>query len=92
MSSVEFMVSPILSKMRTDVLEGFVDRYNDVFDTDGSIRVCGRAKCSALIGYAYELVGSSIEFGSIDRGYMNVDNIKELHDAVQKEISSRTAE
>lgn len=59
----------------------FETLYNDVFDSDDNIKICGRNKCKILIKKCNELNAELVKthpdyFGSDDTGYMNVENIK----------------
>lgn len=56
----------------------FKDLYNEVFDTDGNVRSCGRVKTKKLIESA-EQIKSGVDFGNSATGFMNVDNIKKLY-------------
>jgi hypothetical protein len=50
--------------------------YNNVFDVNGEIKLCGRNRCKDLIFACQEKFGKDIDFGSISTGMMNVENIK----------------
>jgi hypothetical protein len=56
----------------------FIDVYNEVFDEQGQVKACGRAKCKELIHEAKKL-DPNTNFGSENNGYMNKKNIKELY-------------
>lgn len=56
----------------------FKSLYNEVFDTEGNIKICGRAKTMELIEEA-ESIKSGVDFGNPETGFMNVDNIKKLY-------------
>ena len=45
-----------------------------VFNEDNSVKACGRTKCIELIQCAKKL-NSDLDFGSIETGIMNVDNL-----------------
>ena len=57
----------------------FLEAYDEVFDPDGSIKLCGRDKCKKLI-----LMCESIAhpFGNPDTGCMYVEAIKKLHEEI----------
>lgn len=57
----------------------FFEKYDDVFDEMGNVKACGRVKRRELIHEAKKL-DSGTDFGSEDEGFMNIDNIKNLHD------------
>lgn len=56
----------------------FKNLYNEVFDSDGNIKNCGRAKTKELIERA-KSIKSGVDFGNLMTGFMNVDNIKNLY-------------
>lgn len=51
--------------------------YNEVFDLDGNVKLCGREKCMDLI-IACEGAKKGVDFGNRKTGMMNVENIKEF--------------
>ena len=69
--------------------EEFLKLFNQVFDSNGNIKSCGRTTCMQLIQAAMKLdpnankeyygVGDS---ESSKRGFMNVQHIKALHDKI----------
>lgn len=56
----------------------FKSLYNEVFDANGNVKSCGRAKTKELIEEA-ESIKSGVDFGNTATGFMNVDNIKKLY-------------
>jgi hypothetical protein len=50
--------------------------YNDVFNEDGTVKLCGRNACKALIMACQEKFGDNINFGNTNTGMMNVENIQ----------------
>ena len=52
--------------------------YNEVFDTNGKIRFCGRDKCVALI-LAMEKQFEGVDFGNKGNGFLNIKNIQEYY-------------
>lgn len=54
-----------------------ISLYNDVFDSFGNIKPCGRDKCIALISACNKYCGNTI-CGNEDSGIMNVEAIKNL--------------
>ena len=61
--------------------EKFKQEYKNVFTDDNTVKACGRNNCKKLIELAIEL--DSVEnYGNIDTGIMNVDNIVKLHDRI----------
>ncbi len=55
----------------------FCRLFDDVFDDALKIKPCGRQACIALILEAQKL-DSHTDFGDVDTGFMNVDNILKL--------------
>lgn len=58
--------------------EKFITLYNEVFDSDGKTKLCGREKCKELIILA-EHIDSNTNFGSRRNGMMHIENLKELY-------------
>lgn len=58
----------------------FLNKYDEVFNEDGSIKLCGREKCKDLIIAAMALSNNSNTnyFGNEKTGMMNVPNIQTL--------------
>lgn len=69
--------------MKNQDEEYFCEVACKVFDTDGSIQLCGRDAVSTLIEAA-EQVDSTRNFGDKEIGRMNVDTIRELLEEVEK--------
>ena len=57
--------------MKEDILE----LYNEVFDKNGSVKLCGREKCIDLIR-ALSNKYPEENFGDTESGFMNVNVIK----------------
>ena len=55
------------------------DQYEKVFDKEGNIKPCGRVECMKLITLCYALDKSGTDYGNVDTGNMNVENIKKLY-------------
>jgi hypothetical protein len=54
-----------------------LEKYNEIFDEKGRVKLCGREKCIEFI----ELLSSNypgINFGNKETGMMNVSNINEF--------------
>lgn len=51
--------------------------YNNVFNTDGSIKACGRSVCSELI-FILKCLGYN-DVGNIITGIMDVEEIKSAY-------------
>ena len=58
--------------------EEFLSCYNEVFNKDGNIKVCGRDKCIELIQLSEKICPETGKFGSKKTGYLNVEEIKKL--------------
>lgn len=62
-------------------MKDFISVYNEVFDTNGEARACGREKCIKLIELA-ESIKENIDFGNKETGMMNIPNIKNLRESL----------
>lgn len=62
-------------------IEDFKEQYNKVFDTEGTIKLCGREETKKLIRLAKELK-PDVDFGNESTGFLNIDNIKSVHISV----------
>ena len=56
----------------------FLCLYSEVFEEDGTIKVCGREKCKSLIYYAL-CIRPYENFGNPETGWMNPANIIALY-------------
>ena len=56
----------------------FLEKYSEVFDSNDNVTACGRVKCKELIREAKK-IDKDADYGSEDTGYMNVENMKNLH-------------
>lgn len=56
----------------------FENSYNEVFNPNGSVKLCGREKCKDLIIACMVLSKNDAKnyFGNPDTGMMNVENIQ----------------
>ena len=56
----------------------FKEKYDAVFNENGSIKLCGREKCKDLVIACMVLSkkGTKNYFGNPDTGMMNVENIQ----------------
>ena len=52
--------------------------YNEVFDAQGNIKVCGRKTCQELIIACQQACQEERDFGNAMTGMMNVKEIKEF--------------
>ncbi len=58
----------------------FLKKYNEVFNEDGSVKLCGREKCKDLI-IACQVLSQTTSngyFGNAVTGMMNVKNIQKF--------------
>lgn len=62
-------------------VESFLALYDEVFNSDGSVKPCGRFKCMNLIESAKQLE-KDIDFGDMQTGFMRIVNIKALYNKV----------
>lgn len=58
--------------------EKFITLYNEVFDSSGKTKLCGREKCKELI-IAAQIIDKETNFGSWINGMMHIENLKELY-------------
>ena len=58
--------------------QGFIKAYENVFDHNGSVRICGRNACKTLIEEAHK-IDSRIIFGNQETGFMNILEIQKLY-------------
>jgi hypothetical protein len=56
----------------------FKEKYDAVFNENGSVKLCGREKCKDLVIACMVLSknGTKNYFGNPDTGMMNVENIQ----------------
>lgn len=59
------------------------EKYNKVFDADGDVKACGREITKELIAACMKLEPRT-DFGNIQTGVMNVENIKQLYIKTQQ--------
>ncbi|MDO5397566.1 MAG: hypothetical protein Q4G33_06525 [bacterium] len=63
--------------MVNDKRQEFLKKYDEVFDRDGNIKLCGRYKCSELI-YISDQIEPDVKHGNIDKGFMKIESIQNL--------------
>ena len=51
-------------------------------DSHGNVKSCGRQKCKELMKIAYAMDNSQTDYGDLESGFMNVKNIKALHNRI----------
>lgn len=51
--------------------------YSEVFNDDGSIKVCGRDKCKHLISCLSDMYPDKY-FGDVNTGFLNIKAIREV--------------
>lgn len=54
-----------------------LERYNEVFSEDGTVKLCGRYACMGLISNCKKL-RPGVDFGNTETGFMNAENIHKL--------------
>ena len=64
---------------------GFFELYDMVFDEKGNIKACGREICKKLIEVSRN-IDDKVDFGNLDTGFMNVENIKNLYKNLKNNI------
>jgi hypothetical protein len=67
--------------MLEDISRKFIVQYFEVFNEDGSVKLCGRENCKKLIALADQLDDSE-SHGNIENGNMNIESIKSVHERV----------
>lgn len=63
--------------------DDFEREYNNVFDENDRVKLCGRDECIKLVSLAKEIEPDK-EFGNASNGMMKVHNIVELHNRLNK--------
>lgn len=67
--------------------------YNGVFDSDGSMKVCGRKKCSELIRACQKFWPMQEGFyGNPETGFVNADAIHGLYKSASEKYFTLTKE
>lgn len=59
---------------KSKIIDQLQVAYNDVFNTDGSVKACGRSVCTQLI-FILKCLGYS-DVGNVITGVMDVNEIK----------------
>lgn len=57
----------------------FTELYNKVFNSDGTVKSCGRKYTMELIILANS-IKPNVDFGSTRTGFMNTENLKALYE------------
>ena len=63
----------------------FLKKYNEVFNEDGTVKLCGREKCKNLI-IACEVLSKNVtegHFGNAVTGMMNIKNIQKFRNDIK---------
>ena len=63
----------------------FNQLYSEIFDSRGNVKRCGRQKCKELMKIAYAMDNSQTDYGDLESGFMNVKNIKALHNRIMEQ-------
>lgn len=79
--------SEMENETKFDRFEKFFELYHMVFDKSGSVRNCGRNTCKNLI-IAANRIDSSVYFGNVNTGVMDVEAIQELYSKLQKIVEA----
>lgn len=58
----------------------FIVKFKDVFNSDFTIKACGREATKSLI-YECSKIKPYIDFGNSETGFMNVGNILNLYNS-----------
>lgn len=66
--------------------DSFLNLYKEIFNEDGSVKICGREKCRKLISLAIQMEKHEDGYFGNDRtGMMNTEKIQELYEKIIKE-------
>lgn len=69
-----------------------IDAYNAVFTLSGCMKPCNRETCINLLRECYKMVPEgSWNFGDLEYGFLNVNQIKEFISLINPEIPFREA-
>ena len=60
----------------------FLDLYRAVITTEGQIKDVGRDECIKLISAAYEVGYPSGDYGSLETGKINIENVRYLRRSI----------
>lgn len=60
-----------------EVEDRLLTLYNEVFNSDGTVKLCGRGKCIELI-LECKRIDADRYYGNTETGIMCIDNIKKL--------------
>lgn len=75
-----------LSNEKKELIKDFSRLYDEVFDTDGNIKACGRAKCIELINAAEKIKSIWMmheAMGNETTGYINVNQIRTIRKFIE---------
>lgn len=61
--------------MSSQKIDEIMNLYNQVFDENGHITLCGRDICKKLM-IALNDIYEMIDFGDLETGFLNVENVK----------------
>ena len=61
----------------------FIKAYEEVFDENGNIKVCGRNACKNLISIA-EMTDPATNYGNKNTGFINTENMKKLYESIKE--------
>lgn len=69
-----------------NTIEKFKELYDECFDENDQVRKCGRDACKTLMAFCYENFNiPGVNYGDLDSGYMNVNQIVALHKDICRE-------
>lgn len=64
-----------------DIVHEFKEQYLEVFNTNGTIKPCGRKKCVDLMELANQI--RQDDYGNTKTGFLNIENIKKIYSEVK---------
>ncbi len=62
--------------MSSQKIDEIMNLYNQVFDENGNIKLCGRETCKQLM-LALNEIFKTVKFGDMDSGFLYIDVVKE---------------
>ena len=62
-----------------------LEQLNVVLDENGHPKACGRENCKKVIHLA-EILRPGVDFGDVETGYMNVENLFDLKKELAEEL------
>ena len=61
--------------MSSQAIDEIKELYNEVFDEQGNIKLCGRDTCKKLMRALNEIY-EDVNFGDLDAGFLNIETVQ----------------